>query len=177
MNSGVLDLKMRRNVSLAPVDAGAERIAPLAAGEEKAPAVTKAAEAQASEIAQDSRIERVTEVLIVSIRCVKQVIALRFAQGSLARATRGVLRAISRLGDRSAGVPARPANGKAQRPRRPRRRRAPAFPSWTAMRGPSIASAACPRGRTLPRTPSLRGASSCGLPNHVEKPRAALPHP
>src|SRR5258705_13277672 len=104
MNSGVLDLKIRRNVSFAPVDAGAERIAPLAAGEEKAPAVKKAAEAQASEIAQDSRIERGKKVLIVSIRWVKEGIALRFAQGSLARGTRGGLRGVSHLGGRSAGV-------------------------------------------------------------------------
>src|ERR1700682_648071 len=160
MNSGLLDLKTRRNVSLVPVDVGVERGAALVRGEAKALEPTKAAETAVSKIPEASRIERVTEVLIVSIRCVKQVFALRFAWGLRPAATHVASRGTSRLGGCSAGAPAPPANGKAPQPTRRRHRRAPASRSWTAMREPSTASAACRHGRILRRRPSLRAGSS-----------------
>src|SRR5258706_15965561 len=137
MNSGVLDLKTRRKISFAPADAGAERIASLAAGAGKAPAPTTAADAPAGGIVQVSRTARGTEAFIVSIGCVKQAFAVRFPQGALAMARRGASRAILRLGGRSAGVSAPPANGRAPRPTRPRHRRAPASRSWGATREPT----------------------------------------
>jgi len=77
MNSGELDLNMRRNVSVAPPDAGADRIAALAVGVAKTPAATTPAEVQASETTQISRIERAREVLILFIRCAMQASGLR----------------------------------------------------------------------------------------------------
>src|SRR5258708_485487 len=133
MNSGVLDLKTRRNVSLAPAAAGAVHVALPAARTAKAPALTRAADAPASVIVQVSRTARIREALIVSIGCAQQVFALRFAKELPARATRGASRAISGLGDRSVGALAPPANGKGPRPTHPRRRQALASQSWKAM--------------------------------------------
>jgi hypothetical protein len=79
MNSGELDLKMRRNVSVAPPDAG-DRIAALAVRVAKPPAATTPAQVQASETTQVSRIERAREVLIFFIRCAMQTGGLRLAR-------------------------------------------------------------------------------------------------
>src|SRR6267143_6210368 len=81
MNSGELDLKMRRKVSVAPPDAGADRIAALAVGGAQPSAATTPAEVQASETTQVSRIERAREVLISSIRCAMLASGLRPARG------------------------------------------------------------------------------------------------
>lgn len=94
MNSGELDLKMRRNVSLAPVDAATEPGAPFSTGEAKV-SLMKATDAHASGIVQVSRTARITEAFIVWIGCVKQAFALRFAQDSPAHATRAASPAIS----------------------------------------------------------------------------------
>jgi len=80
MNSGELDLKMRRNVSVAPLDAGAGRIAALVVGAAKPRAATTPAEVQASETTQVSRIERAREVLILFIRCAMHAGGLRLAR-------------------------------------------------------------------------------------------------
>src|ERR1700682_1756457 len=115
INSGVLDLKMRRKVSLAPLDAGAGRIAPLAVGETGAVAKPKRAEAPASQTTQVSRTERVKEVLFVSIRCGMQLLALRFARELLPMAKRAISPAISRQEGRSAAALAPPVNGQGTR--------------------------------------------------------------
>src|ERR1700736_4069199 len=108
MNSGELDLKMRRKVSLAPADAGSDRIASLAPSEAKSPATTKPAEVQANETTQVSRIKRAREVLIVSIRCAMQVVALRLVRGQHPAARREISRAISGQAGCSVLAPARP---------------------------------------------------------------------
>src|SRR5260370_31058212 len=77
MNSGELDLKMRRNVNVAPAEAGADRIAALAGSGAKPPAATTPAEVQASETTQVSRIERARGVLILFIRCSMHASGLR----------------------------------------------------------------------------------------------------
>src|SRR5260370_36172975 len=176
MNSGELDLKTRRNVSLAPADAGADRIAPLAPSAPTPPAATKPTEPQASETTRVSRIQRARKVLIVSIRCAMRVVALRPAREMLPAVKREVSRAISGQAGYSVPAPARPADGRAQRRAHQPRQRAPAFPSWIAARAPSTASAACPRGRILQRTPSLPPASSCAPPAHSVPPPAAARH-
>src|SRR5260221_11201716 len=106
MNSGELDLKMRRNVSLAPADAGAERIVTLAPSAATPSAATKLAELQASETTQVSRIERPREVLIVSIRCAMPGFALRLSREMPPAVKPDVCRVIS--GRAGSTVPARP---------------------------------------------------------------------
>src|SRR5258708_12652122 len=129
MNSGELDLKMRRNVSLAPADAGAERIVTLAPSAATPSAATKLAELQASETTQVSRIERAREVLIVSIRCAMQGVALRLAREMLPAVKREVSRAISGQPGYSVPPPARPPTRPAQPPPHPPPHPAPPFPS------------------------------------------------
>src|SRR3977135_4439578 len=132
MNSGVLDLKTRRNVNLAPSAAGAECNPPVKA-------ITACA--QGSESRQVNRKERIREVLIVSIRCVKKVVALRSARelqprvpGEISRRT-----ATWRQEGHNAGALAPPANDTSRWPAHRPHRPAPAFPPWIAARAPSIA--------------------------------------
>src|SRR5258707_15787587 len=103
MNSGVLDLKTRRNVNLAPDAAGAECNPPVKG---------MTAWAQGSESRQANRKERIREVLIVSIRCVKKVVALRSARELQPRVPREISRqtATWRREGHNAGALAPPAN-------------------------------------------------------------------
>src|SRR5690349_18224395 len=151
MNSGELDLKMRRKVSVAPPDAGADRVAAWALGAAKPHTATTPAEVQANEATQVSRIERARDVLILFIRCAMQTGGLRSAQELLPAAKRVASSAVwlttSRREGHNAAAPAPPANGRAPPPGRRPRRPAPASPSWRAAREPSTAFAACQRDR------------------------------
>src|SRR5260370_38954352 len=145
MNSGELDLKMRRKVSVAPPDAAADRVAAWAGGAAKPHAATTPAEAPASETIQVSRIERAREVLISSIRCAMLASGLRPARGLLPAAKREALPMTSRQEDHNAAAPARPANGRAPRPARRPHRRPPGAPPLPPAHRPRTAPAACRR--------------------------------
>src|SRR5882724_10191500 len=67
-----------------------------------------------------------------------------------------------------------PASGTTPPRAHPPHPRAPESPSWRAAHAPSFAFAACPHGRGLQRTPSLRAARSYELPGHAEQPPATL---
>src|SRR5712672_4602410 len=112
MNSGVLDLKTRRKVNLGPADAGVGAVNSRATGEEKASERGKMEGVHASESRQVKRKERIREVLIVSIRCVKKVVALRSARELQPRVPREISRrrATWRQEGHNAGALAPPAN-------------------------------------------------------------------
>src|SRR5712692_1188465 len=113
MNSGVLDLKTRRNVNLAPAAAGTERIRAPAVYEGKTREEAKTIDLQGSK-SKHSRKERIKKVLIVSIRCVKKVVALRSARELQPKAPCGISPAIWCQEDHNAGEPAPSANGTAR---------------------------------------------------------------
>src|SRR5258708_30311883 len=136
MNSGVLDLKIRRNVNLAPSAAGSECNPPVKA---------MTACAQGSESRQVNRKERIKEVLIVSIRCVKKVVALRSARELQPRAPREISRRTTtwRQEGHNAGALAPPANDTSREPAHRPHRPAPAFRPWKTHCAPPSPSAAC----------------------------------
>src|ERR1700719_1590371 len=125
MHSGVLDLKTRRKLSLAPAAAGAAALAEAALGEVMGN--ERADQPQLGlRVRIDRRSAREEKSFIVSIRCVRALRALRREPHLQRLMARGILTARKiRWEDQSASAPAPLAHGKARRPRRRRRRPAP----------------------------------------------------
>src|SRR5712691_4827666 len=174
MNSGVLNLNTRRNVSCAPDGGEAGRAAQV--------------KRQATARIKDNRGRKIFMVLCdrkavnASIRGVADCHALRpqheqrwnGSKNPLRHSPPETSRSHSHREDRAAAWPAPPANG--TKPRRARRLHpgAPASPTSPRAPAPSTASGACPRVHGRRRRLSLAGERSCALPRRTVPPPAKL---